>query len=380
MANYPATRVICAGLLLMVSLAAGELTARIDDYLSVGLPPWSSTSYDGLFYTLGDGIRRGRPGARWKQVRMNNVGMRGPDLDLTRDDKCDRWLFLGASETFGEPGTPDSDFPSVVRRMAGESSCVEVANSASPGLNLRNSIEQYDAFGRLLAPTVVFIYPPTHFYLADQRPRRAVSAESRNRRPTEPPPSAPELAFVNSVTLALSRSRLVERLLESAEVPGFVQRMRIDRWIEAELRKHPHDWAFSSIPAAALDSLEGDLKDLAELVRSSGARPVFITHAVRTTLPPEPPDIPMLRAMRRYVPRADGRIVAAFEYAAAQRMRELGARIGVDVVDVASSLSGQRELFIDLVHLSPEGNRRIAVEILKAMRTIPTPAKPDALQ
>jgi hypothetical protein len=81
--------------------------------------------------------------------------------------------------------------------------------------------------------------------------------------------------------------------------------------------------------------------------------------------------------MRAYVPRASEAIIAAFEYQAAARMRSIGERQCVQVIDAARTMSGRRELFIDLVHYSPQGLATISDLILSEMKDasqVPTSA------
>src|SRR3954467_3344274 len=80
-----------------------EIGARVDDWFFEDVPVLASPSFMGLFAPDADGLRLGVPHARWKKVRLNNLGLRGPDTPAQPHAGCPRWMFLGASETFGDP-------------------------------------------------------------------------------------------------------------------------------------------------------------------------------------------------------------------------------------------------------------------------------------
>ena len=89
-----------------------------------------------------------------------------------------------------------------------------------------------------------------------------------------------------------------------------------------------------------------------------------MTHAVRVTSPPRADDQDDLDAMRVYVPRAPARVLAAFEYAAADVIREVARETDTRLIDVAREVSGSRDLFVDLVHFAPRGHERVATLIV----------------
>ncbi len=368
--------------LSLIGIGAGEVGARLDDRIFLGVPLTANPTFDGLFHSLDDGIRRGVPGARYKKVTFNNLGMRGPDLPAAPAPGCERWLFLGASETFGEPGLDGGDYPSHLRTLLPSGRCIEIVNSASPGLSLRTVTEQFDAYLGRIGASTVFVYPPTQFYLAELVDRRAPSAASLATPAGAHPAPGRDKGWRSGALMG--SSRLFERLRDSAEIPAPIQRLRTRRWIDSALAAHPADWPFREVPRERLDAFDADITYLVERIRASGATPVLITHAIRVKNPPRPEDQADLFALRTYVPRAPADVMAAFEYAAAQRLRDLSRRLGVRHVDAAGQLSGRRELFIDAVHFSPDGNTAMAVLIRDAMLQPGAPparlGAPDALQ
>src|SRR5690606_658108 len=95
------------------------------------------------FFIDDEGFRRGKPGAHWEKVRMNNLGMRGADVSATAVPGCKRLMFMGASESFGEPSVANHEFPAKVRALLQRMSCVEILNTAFPGLHPSEMAARY---------------------------------------------------------------------------------------------------------------------------------------------------------------------------------------------------------------------------------------------
>jgi hypothetical protein len=353
--NPQATRVAAwAGFVLMV-IVFSELGARLDDWFVDDVPMLSSATYDDLFFVDEQGRRRGRPNALWKHVRLNNLGMRGADVSSTPRG-CPRWMFLGASETFGEPTVKGSEYPARVTQWRTDD-CIEVLNTALPGIAPSDLVPRYESTLARYRPDVVFVYPPAHLYLADI-PRRSTRAPHNGAAEKTLATTQPQQSV--RPTELLSKSRFLERVSQAAEVPPAIQRWRLHRWIDDASQGKPHDWRYRSVPLTRLTLLEGDMTRLVAAIRRSGAEPVLMTHAVRATNPPRRSDHDDLLAMRLYVPRASEAIIAKFEYLAGERVRQVAVRSNVRIVDVAKALNGRRDRFIDLVHFSPAGHAEVA--------------------
>jgi hypothetical protein len=346
----------------VVALLFCEIGSRLDDWFFEEVPVFENPSYERLFTFDENGLRRGIPGSRWKKVALNNLGMRGADVPEKSAPGCQRWMFLGASETFGEPSMADAEFPARVRALARQQSlCVDVMNTAYPGIAPQGLLRYYESALRPYAPDVVFVYASTHFYLAEDGPR-PIATPAPAASPPRPPHATTESASF------IGKSRFLERLKDSAEVPAKIQEMRLRRWIEAASSGKPADWAFTRVPEERLELLASDLRELVAGIRASGAEPVLMTHAVRVTTPPREEDHADLYAMRRYVPRASEAVLAEFEYQAAERVRRLGAELNLQVVDVARELDGKRDRFIDLVHFSEAGHEDVARLVVSTMK------------
>jgi lysophospholipase L1-like esterase len=365
-----ATRLAAWVGLACLAIASAELCARLDDWFFRGIAPGATPSVNDLLTFDAHGTKGGRPGGRYLRVQLNSLGIMGPELAPAPAPGCPRWLFLGASETFGQPAAGNEGYPGRLRDLLAGGRCVEVVNSAIPAMDLRAIIRRYRAELASLNANVVFIYAPTHFYLTDIDEDAAPGAlddNSRSEAVAARAASGGQQPLGQRLFEAVQATRIFERLRTSAELPGFIQRWKWQRRLDAELRSHGPEWQFSGVPARRLDALDADLRYLVERIRSDGAEPVLITHAIRAANPPRPDDYNELLNMRLYVPRASAAVLTAFEYQAAERTRQLGAAEHVRVIDAAAAFSGRRELFIDLVHYSPQGESQFAELIKREM-------------
>jgi hypothetical protein len=347
------------GCFALVAAISCEVGARLDDWFFDDIPILDNPTYESLFVVDDSGLKFGRPGARWKKVVMNNLGMRGADVGAGPTPGCARWMFLGASETFGDPAIAAAEFPARVRAFAPVGRCIETLNTAYAGLPPRALLHYYEAGMAQYAPEVVFIYPSTHFYLASEVSARRPE-DMQSRKPKPRPPATGIVAW-------LERLRFYERLRDSAEIPVPIQKRRLTREIDSATIGKPANWTFSTVPAERLDFMADDMAELVRLIRASGAEPVLMTHAVRVANPPREEDRADLFSMRVYVPRASEEVIAAFEYAAAERTRQLARTLNVRLIDAAGLLNGRRDRFVDLVHFSPAGHDDVAHLILDTM-------------
>jgi lysophospholipase L1-like esterase len=91
-------------------------------------------------------------------VRINNLGLRGRDIDLA--DHRRRILTLGDSLTFGSGVRDDETFSAVLERELGPEQ-VQVMNAGVPGYGLFQEAALLRRLGPLLRPEVVIVTIPT---------------------------------------------------------------------------------------------------------------------------------------------------------------------------------------------------------------------------
>jgi hypothetical protein len=340
------------GAFALLALIFCEIGSRLDDWFFDGISPLSNPSYERMFRRDEHGLRRGIPGARWKKVVLNNLGMRGENVSPSPQPGCRRWMVLGASETFGEPTMANAEYPAKLQALESASGCIDVINTAYPGIPPHELLNYYNFALTKYQPSVVLVYPSTHFYLAELPPRD---------RPPPPKHSEPvQKEEQRSLSSLPAESRFLERLRDSAEMPQAIQKRRLQKRIDEASAGQPPEWAFRDVPEERLQYMSDDMRALIVAIQNSGATPVMMTHAVRVANPPRSTDHDALFAMRVYVPRAKEEVIAEFEYVAADRTRALAHEMGVKVIDVAALMSGHADEFIDLVHYTPGGHEKVA--------------------
>lgn len=325
-------------MLAVLCVASAEVTCRLDDFVRYGVPFIHSPTEDSLKVRDYFGFR-GRPHARYRKWQLNRFGFRGPEIHEQPAPGKRRVVVLGASETFGLYESPDREFPAQLARNLG--SGYEVVNAALPGMTTASMLEYWKHWVADFHPDIVIVYPSPGFYLADVPPLPQ-PVERRTAQEIEPEP------------LRLT-SRIWARVLDVVEVPPLVQRERVRRRLAATLASHPADWEFRELPTERLQLLREHLQLLVESIRESGARPVLVTHAVRTHWPPSTAELAELESARVHIPRATPQVISQFEAAAGDVVRQCGDGQSALVVDAQAALSGKRQLFADVVHFTDQG-------------------------
>jgi lysophospholipase L1-like esterase len=133
----------------------------------------------------------------------------------------------------------------------------------------------------------------------------------------------------------------------------------------------PSDWMFAQVPTERLELFREHLRTLIEAIRSSGAEPVLVTHAVSASMPLAARDVSRTEAMRVWMPRATAAVIGEFPYRANEVIRQVGAQDAVRVVDAAAILAGRQELFVDLVHFSEAGRQTMGRMLAAELGALP---------
>src|SRR5262249_52392179 len=97
--------------LVLVCLLSAEVTARLDDWLTLGVPFLESPDSDRDLVLRDEFGTRGRPHGRFKKWQLNGFGFRGREISVQPERGHCRVVILGASEAFGLYESPGREFP-----------------------------------------------------------------------------------------------------------------------------------------------------------------------------------------------------------------------------------------------------------------------------
>lgn len=358
-----------AGAAALVALtgAAAEVTARLDDWIRWDMSPLAAPDEAAdLRWADSSGVR-GRPNGRYQRFRLNNHGFRRvEDVARTPAAGCTRVMTLGASETLGTYEPAGQEYPAQLERvLRATGGCYEVLNAGVAGMSLRHIIHTWRHHWRTFQPHVVVVYPSPVVYVS-------------SGAPTWPDPQELQRDAGRPWPAVSLRPRLLHRAKEAIVVPAPLQRRRVARRLAALVAALPSDSIWREVPRERLAMFGADLDSLLVEIRAAGAEPVLATHARRFPLEPGAEDAELLDAWRSYYPRAEPRVLIAFDAQAAQVTRDVARARGVRIADVDCLLSGKRERFGDFVHFTGEGAGIAAGAIAQAITARDTAATPAA--
>jgi lysophospholipase L1-like esterase len=280
------------------------------------------------------------------EYHVNRFGFRGVLPAIPKPPGLTRVVCLGGSTTFGYTVSDGEEYPALLGQRLGAG--VEVVNAARPGATTyRNYSYLRD---RLLAlePDVLFFYEGYNdLWRSVQRHRQkqtdyaAVDADL--------PPTAEPLDLGDPKEWTSVPSFLAERL-------GF----RLEERLRPRPlpRRSPAPFAFHP---AIVGIYEKNLRAMVRLARSRGAQPVLATFATAD-------DARLSEAERqkrlRYVLHQNHDLDVDTAAEGIEIYRGITRRVAreehVPLVDLAAILSGDASLFVDTIHFSPEGERRMA--------------------
>ncbi len=260
-------------------------------------------------------------------VRINSLGMRGPDVRRDKQDGCLRILCIGDSCTFGSGAATDQTWPAWLgKRFANDRGdlTVEVLNAGVPG---------YTSFqGRAYLRANGFSLHPDYVVVALGFNDTSKSKPGPGRR------------FESSVALTDS-----EYAKESSQASRFALPRLAQRWHWKSRPQQP-DSGSDYRPRVPLTEYRQNLIDIAEETRAAGAQPVFVVWPV--------------------VGQAGGPHLLDREQnvrAYQQCMRTVAVQLQVRLVDLVPAVAGQSALFVDGVHLNSAGYRLVAAKVFEAL-------------
>ncbi len=339
--------------LLAVFALALEVACRIDDGLRFGTPFFSPVESEGDLLVRDATGEHGRPYARYGKWVINNVGMRGPDVDTAKPPGTVRIVTAGASETFGLYESPGREFPrqleDTLRERCGPR--VEVLNAAIFGMTLPTLEQDLRLRVRPLHPDAVVLYPTPVQYLNDGVPQPAVPDSNASTR----------LPFRDALyPRALDRLRNQFKQL----LPAWLATALRLRDIDQEAHEHPAGWRFTGVPADRLAAYDADLRRVIGAIHAIGATPVLAAHT-NAFDGGGPRDQAKLVSWENQYHRATGEALIAFDTAAARVTLQAAHDSSVTIVDLRRvHRSG---MFADYAHFTDAGAASVAGALAPAV-------------
>ena len=340
------------GLLAVVAVSM-ELACRLDDAIRFGTPVFSRVESESDLLVRDAEGEHARPHAQYGKWVINNVGMRGPDVDPVKAPGTLRVVTAGASETFGLYESPGQEFPrqleDSLRARLGPR--VEVLNAAIFGMSLPTLEQDLRLRVRQLHPDVVVLYPTPVQYLNDEVPA-----------PAEPDSAA-------SKRLPLSDAfypRAVERLRKQAKalLPEWIATWLRRDDIARDAREHPAGWRFTGVPADRLAAYDADVRRTIGTIHAIGAVPVIAIHA-NAFESGGPLNEPLLVSWENQYHRATGDALIAFEAAAARATIQAARDSNVVFVDLRKVHA--TPMFADYAHFTDAGAAVVAGALTPAV-------------
>jgi lysophospholipase L1-like esterase len=339
--------------LAVVAALAMEISCRLDDALRFGTPVLSRVESESELLVRDADGEHGRPNARYGKWVINNVGMRGPDVDPVKAPGTLRVVTAGASETFGLYESPGREFPrqleDTLRARLGPR--VQVLNAAIFGMTLPTLEQDLRLRIRALRPDVVVLYPTPVQYLNDAVPAPAAPDSAASGR----------LPFHDALY-----PRAMERLRQQAKalVPEWLATSLRRDDIARDARDHPAGWRFTEVPADRLAAYDADLRRTIGTIRAIGAVPVLAIHANAFDAG-GPLDEPRLVSWENQYHRATGDALIAFDAAAARATVRAARDSNVTFVDLRQVHA--TPMFADYAHFTDAGAAAVAGALARAV-------------
>ena len=334
---------------LVLAVATLEVSARIHDYVTRGVPLWA------LHYTAPDlyaydttGVH-GIPNAHDGKFRMNSLGFRGPELERERESI----ICFGASETFGPNESAGREFPRQLEAdlNAGGPRHYQVVNAGIPGMRLEDL--HLARILRITKPTYAIIYPTTGW----------VAWTDSQWNALHPTPSSknPPRDTWGRVRILARVSTAIHQALPPVVQTEFQRREAMASAVALKARPT------SRVPEANIPAFQRDMERTLDALVRAHVKPILVTHATRFGPQGRYQDAELINFLRYYPVFT----VAGF-FDAETRMnhvvKELGKRYHAPVVDAAEKVPPGPADFYDFFHFTDQGSAQIASLLARTVR------------
>ncbi|MDB4890868.1 MAG: hypothetical protein JWL61_2723 [Gemmatimonadetes bacterium] len=311
-----------------------EFWARMDDYLSYGAP--LSGAYNSeILYTRDSLGRLGKPNARYRKWRLNEIGFRGPSMKADRINI----LTFGASETFGLYEGEGREYPRGLERKLNErtgTQAFQVVNVALPGESAFTAALRAPRIVDIVRPRIALVYaaPADYIWLPYLSPSVAPATSTASPR-FELRLTERVRTFAKSIIPQVVQNRLREREIQASESAATVV---MDRLPEENVRRF-HD----------------DVTLLVTTLRARGVIPVVVTHANAFGPTLTDDDRRLLTSWRKFYPELKEEGFLDMERRMNDALRAIAAEQGISLIDVAREIPANRQNFADFVHFTDQG-------------------------
>ena len=330
---------------ILLLFLGGEIGSRLDDWIKYGTPVFNEPNLESELKISDSNGVRGKPFGKFQAVSLNGQGFRGPAL-LAKGE-VPRVIVLGASEAFGSTTTKKDEFPSVLRGMLPSK---EVVNTSIIGMTAGSMADYWSKHVVALAPADVIVICNPYFYLRKDALETAVSVPGI--------PSAPPR--VQNVATFKMQSRFLPRLKNQIFVPDIVNDFR-QSWKSNEVLSRQKIVVSDDFPEDCLDRYISDVEKLVRQISESCRGEVFVlTYPIAASTDNIDRAKSYLLNFRNIRPGFTDAAITRYGEEANRRLRETAWHEGVQLLDIATLLSGKTELFRDLVHYNENGSRAVA--------------------
>jgi len=326
-----------------------EASVRISDLARYSSPiSGSAASVDDLLIADSTGLH-GRANEQFERYRINNLGYRGPDLDLSvRPSKL--VLVMGSSESFGLPESPDMEWPRQLEAIlrANCAADVSVINAAFAGVSVPAATQNLRGRITPLQPDAIIYYPQPTGYLFNRAPS-----------PVSPQNPAPLPSF---------RFRFPERLrshIKQQIPPRLLTALREQKTSAARSRSE----MFSAFPAERLISFERDLTVFVTESQSVSSVTVLVLPQNRFSDTTSARERDWLRAWEKLFPKASASLLLTFYNAGANSVRGVAESLGAHLASPDLGIGEDRsKRFADTVHFTDDGASIVAASVADVLQ------------
>ncbi|MEM7224035.1 MAG: SGNH/GDSL hydrolase family protein [Pseudomonadota bacterium] len=313
---------------------AGEVSIRGLQLLKFGVQ--KSVEKSSAFYIEDEsGLRLPKPNRQLGKVRINNLGFRGPDVSLERDDNGFRIAFLGSSTTYDAGVGEASNWPARVTNLVDDSiaDCeVDFVNAGLPGYNTYLMHRYYGSHVTDTKPNLVVVLPgDMNHDLDDLAGKKGISSTHFERS---------WFADVSVFWAKLEKNFRVIQLQRAA---------------------HLNTGKLPVEPEEITPRFEQRLRDLVSEIQSDGRLVALVTIGSQIRRDQSPAEqVTAANTNLFYMPYMSISKLIEIREAYNKVIERVANETGAILIDDADSIPGDRKHYVDTMHFSEAGSEKMA--------------------